>query len=305
MRRYGIVHDRIIPSHPPRAQFWVFLLLAKYTYRVRRGRPSQRRRGRSSAKSQLGQKSCNHSDMTDTPLLSEATLFPTSTMSTVEGTEENNHKAEVPNPTVGEHHLHQHQHQHPNGAVKVVGDESAGTDVQQQVGGGGDGEGEKNALMNGNGIEGETSDVNGEEEAPTLVEAPKSANDGKLMKELDDEAPKTFPQVVRTNVHTCTYARTLLFENRPHKFYAIVIQLMDILSNEEDSDTISWLPHGRSFIIYKKKKFAANVLPKFFKATKFTSFTRKLNRWGFTRVTRGPEVSSTVWGSYSYWIILF
>jgi hypothetical protein len=34
------------------------------------------------------------------------------------------------------------------------------------------------------------------------------------------------------------------------------------------------------------------VLPKFFKATKFTSFTRKLNRWGFTRVTRGPEMGS-------------
>jgi hypothetical protein len=67
---------------------------------------------------------------------------------------------------------------------------------------------------------------------------------------------------------------------------------MEILSDEEDSDTISWLPHGRSFIIYKKKKFAANVLPKFFKATKFTSFTRKLNRWGFTRVTRGPEMGS-------------
>ena len=67
---------------------------------------------------------------------------------------------------------------------------------------------------------------------------------------------------------------------------------MEILSNEEDSDTISWLPHGRSFIIYKKKKFAAQVLPKYFKATKFTSFTRKLNRWGFTRVTRGPEMGS-------------
>ena len=68
-------------------------------------------------------------------------------------------------------------------------------------------------------------------------------------------------------------------------------KLMDILASEEDSDTIAWLPHGRSFIIYKKKKFAAQVLPKYFKATKFTSFTRKLNRWGFTRVTRGPEVS--------------
>ena len=67
---------------------------------------------------------------------------------------------------------------------------------------------------------------------------------------------------------------------------------MEILANDEDADTISWLPHGRSFIIYKKKKFAAQVLPKYFKATKFTSFTRKLNRWGFIRVTRGPEMGS-------------
>jgi hypothetical protein len=67
---------------------------------------------------------------------------------------------------------------------------------------------------------------------------------------------------------------------------------MEILTSDEHADTISWLPHGRSFIIYKKKTFAATVLPKFFKATKFTSFTRKLNRWGFTRVTRGPEMGS-------------
>lgn len=42
-------------------------------------------------------------------------------------------------------------------------------------------------------------------------------------------------------------------------------QLMEILTNDENSDTISWLPHGRSFIIYKKKKFAAKILVKYFK----------------------------------------
>ena len=35
----------------------------------------------------------------------------------------------------------------------------------------------------------------GDEDAPTLAEA-KQNGDAKLMKELDDEAPKTFPQVV-------------------------------------------------------------------------------------------------------------
>ncbi|KAG7372566.1 HSF-type DNA-binding protein [Nitzschia inconspicua] len=79
----------------------------------------------------------------------------------------------------------------------------------------------------------------------------------------EDDTPKTFPQI-----------------------------LMEILCNDEENDTISWLPHGRSFIIYKKKKFGNQILPKYFKATKFTSFTRKLNRWGFTRVTRGPEMGS-------------
>lgn len=69
-------------------------------------------------------------------------------------------------------------------------------------------------------------------------------------------------------------------------------RLMDILSNDQVNDVVTWLPHGKAFIIYKKKKFAAEILPKFFKQSKFTSFTRKLNRWGFTRVTRGPETGS-------------
>ena len=67
---------------------------------------------------------------------------------------------------------------------------------------------------------------------------------------------------------------------------------MEILSTDDYIDVITWLPHGKAFIIYKKKKFSAEVLPKYFKQSKFTSFTRKLNRWGFIRVTRGPESGS-------------
>ena len=67
---------------------------------------------------------------------------------------------------------------------------------------------------------------------------------------------------------------------------------MEILATEEHADVVGWLPHGRGFIIYKKKKFAVEVLPVHFKHSKFTSFTRKLNRWGFSRVTRGPETGA-------------
>jgi hypothetical protein len=68
--------------------------------------------------------------------------------------------------------------------------------------------------------------------------------------------------------------------------------LIEILGKEELSDIISWLPHGKGFFIYKKKRFALEVLPKYWKQAKFTSFTRKLNRWGYTRVTRGPETGA-------------
>lgn len=74
--------------------------------------------------------------------------------------------------------------------------------------------------------------------------------------------------------------------------YKLILKLLDILSNEEYSEIISWLPHGNGFLIHKKKSFANEILPKHFKASKFTSFTRKLNRWGFSRAPRGPETGA-------------
>ena len=57
----------------------------------------------------------------------------------------------------------------------------------------------------------------------------------------------------------------------------------------EDPETfcVAWLPDGKSFVIRNPDEFTRKVLPKFFKATKFSSFTRKLYRWGFRQVNRG------------------
>merc|ERR1719148_131280 len=68
------------------------------------------------------------------------------------------------------------------------------------------------------------------------------------------------------------------------------LKLMEVLTNDDHKDIISWLAHGRGFMIFQTKEFVANVMPKYFKQTKFPSFTRKLSRWGFKRVQRGPEV---------------
>merc|ERR1712060_699342 len=69
-------------------------------------------------------------------------------------------------------------------------------------------------------------------------------------------------------------------------------RLLQILSEEENTDIICWLPHGNSFIVHDKKQFVEIILPRFFKEAKFTSFTRKLNRWGFTRISRGVETGA-------------
>jgi hypothetical protein len=64
----------------------------------------------------------------------------------------------------------------------------------------------------------------------------------------------------------------------PHK-------LMAILNDTSLSDVVSFLPHGRSFVIIRPDVFTEKVLPKYLppldarSSTKYPSFTRKLNRW--------------------------
>ena len=60
---------------------------------------------------------------------------------------------------------------------------------------------------------------------------------------------------------------------------------------DHESFCIAWLPDGLSFVIRNPDEFTRTVVVKFFKATKFSSFTRKLYRWGFRQVNRGigPE----------------
>lgn len=71
-------------------------------------------------------------------------------------------------------------------------------------------------------------------------------------------------------------------------------QLMQVLCNEEYCNIISWSPTGRSFCIHNGKLLTEKVLPEFFKCAKYSSFTRKLHRWGFVRHYRGPEAGGFV-----------
>lgn len=68
--------------------------------------------------------------------------------------------------------------------------------------------------------------------------------------------------------------------------------LFDIVSHEDHSHIVSWLPHGKGFVIHDKRRFASLILPRYFDGAKFTSFTRRLKRWSFRRISRGPELGA-------------
>jgi len=57
-------------------------------------------------------------------------------------------------------------------------------------------------------------------------------------------------------------------------------RLMEILAEEDNHDAICWLPHGRAFVVRDRNLFAEKVMPRYFsRNAKYSSFTRKLNRW--------------------------
>ena len=61
-------------------------------------------------------------------------------------------------------------------------------------------------------------------------------------------------------------------------------QLMKMLNDPANSEIVAWVPSGDAFMVHSKDQFVTEVMPAYFgKQSKFTSFTRKLNRWGFTR----------------------
>jgi hypothetical protein len=65
-------------------------------------------------------------------------------------------------------------------------------------------------------------------------------------------------------------------------------KLLEILETPEHSAILKWLPGGKAFVIMDRKRFTSDILPKYLKHAKFTSFTRKLFRWKFVTVPHGP-----------------
>lgn len=76
-----------------------------------------------------------------------------------------------------------------------------------------------------------------------------------------------------------------IYDPFPLKFHRMLDQIRD----EGSESVVSWLSHGRAFKIHKPKVFAATIMPRFFNQSKYTSFQRQLNLYGFSRCCRGLD----------------
>jgi hypothetical protein len=77
----------------------------------------------------------------------------------------------------------------------------------------------------------------------------------------------------------------LMASSFPVKLY----RMLDDASKSDFEDVVSWQPGGKSFKVLQPDRFATDIMQNYFNQTKYKSFQRQLNIYGFRRVHHGPN----------------
>jgi hypothetical protein len=120
-----------------------------------------------------------------------------------------------------------------------------------------------------------------EAEGPAVVSCYRDFS--RLPTQLDEDAQNLLREQPKTSFCTMISKSNA----RTRKSFPGV--LMDILSREDITDFISWRSHGRAWIVHEPKAFEYLVLGQHFNHSKFHSFMRQVNGWGFQRIQHGKD----------------
>lgn len=75
--------------------------------------------------------------------------------------------------------------------------------------------------------------------------------------------------------------------------------LENVHRNGIDTEIVSWVDEGKAFKVHDLERFVEEIVPKYFKQSKYKSFQRQLYFYGFTRTTVSAKQGQTV-GSYRH-----
>lgn len=75
--------------------------------------------------------------------------------------------------------------------------------------------------------------------------------------------------------------------------------LENVHKNEVDTDIVSWVDNGTAFKVHDLKRFVDEIVPTYFKQSKYKSFQRQLYFYGFTRESSSVKKGCTP-GSYRH-----
>ena len=65
--------------------------------------------------------------------------------------------------------------------------------------------------------------------------------------------------------------------------------MLSEVTKDGHTEVVSFFSHGRAFGIHDKDRFVSDVMPKYFKQSKWNSFARQLNLYGFQLISTGPD----------------
>lgn len=80
---------------------------------------------------------------------------------------------------------------------------------------------------------------------------------------------------------------------RQHVTVSFPLKLQRILDKLEadgsSADIVSWQSHGRAFTVHDPERFVNEIMPLYFKQTKYSSFQRQCHMYRFERITAGLD----------------
>jgi hypothetical protein len=81
------------------------------------------------------------------------------------------------------------------------------------------------------------------------------------------------------------YGRNGEAESFPGKLYRLLAEV----ERKGNTHIVSFTPDEKAFMIHDRDAFMNDVAPKYFRQSRFTSFVRQLNLYGFGRLSYGPN----------------